>query len=259
MKKYEIKIIKSCYDSNADYHSNDSISASGLKEISKTNPSAYLNKQWQETVDLAIGTAIHTAILEPEKFSDEIYVMPDLNLRTKAGKEEKEQHIKDAGQKTVISETNYDLVKKASESFSANKKAVDLLKESEIEKSYYGQINGIHVRCRPDMLGKDFICDLKSCRSIWANDFRQNAKNMRWFLQAVFYSDFLSIPAENFRFIGVSKDKNPKVEIFGLTEKHIDLGRWQWQEAFDRWFFYKETGVCPGEYWNDFDNEIKLI
>jgi hypothetical protein len=259
MKKYSITILNSCYDSNADYHSYKSISASGLKEISKTSPSAYLNKEWQETEALAIGTAIHTIILEPEKFADELYIMPDLNLRTKAGKEEKQEHIKNAENKTIISETNYELVQKARDAFSKNKKAVDLLKDAEIEKSFYGQINGIDVRCRPDIFTKDFICDLKSCRSIWANDFRQNAKNMRWFLQAVFYSDFLSIPAENFRFIGISKDKSPKVEIFGLTQKHIDLGRWQWQEAFYRWSFYKETGVCPGEYWNDFKNEIKLI
>ena len=196
MKKYNITISNSCYDSNADYHSKQSISASGLKEISKTSPSAYLKKEWQETEALAIGTAIHTIILEPEKFSDEIYVMPDLNLRTKAGKEEKQEHIKNAENKTIISETNYELVQNARDVFAKNKKAVNLLKDAEIEK---------------------------------------------------------------FWFIGISKDKNPKVEIFGFTQKHIDLGRWQWQEAFDRWSFYKETGVCPGEYWNDFDNEIKLI
>ena len=80
MKKYNITISNSCYDSNADYHSNESISASGLKEISKTSPSAYLKKEWQETEALAIGTAIHTIILEPEKFADELYIMPDLNL-----------------------------------------------------------------------------------------------------------------------------------------------------------------------------------
>ena len=43
----EIKINEVCKDSNSDYHSHKSISASGLKEISSSSVTDYLNKEFK--------------------------------------------------------------------------------------------------------------------------------------------------------------------------------------------------------------------
>ena len=254
----EIKINKVCKDSNSDYHSHKSISASGLKEISSSSITDYLNKEFKTSLALELGSAIHTIILEPELFDSEFYVMPNVDLRTKAGKQSKLEHQQLAQGRTLLSQSNYDLLEKILVSFKSNSDAMALL-DGKIEYSHYGSINNIDVRCRPDILGKDFVCDIKSCKSVNPVSFRKDCFTYKWFLQAAFYSDFLSIPAENFRFIAVSKEDNPKVKVFGIRKKNIDLGRQQWHEAFERWQFYKETGICPGEYWDEYKDNIQLL
>jgi len=82
----EIKLNSILKDSNTDYHSNKSISASGLKEISSTSVTDYLNKKFKTSLALELGSAIHTIILEPELFDTEFHIMPNIDLRTKAGK-----------------------------------------------------------------------------------------------------------------------------------------------------------------------------
>jgi len=254
----EIKLNSILKDSNTDYHSNKSISASGLKEISSTSVTDYLNKKFKTSLALELGSAIHTIILEPELFDTEFHIMPNIDLRTKAGKELKIKHQEIANGRILLSESNYNLLKKILVSFKKNRDAVKLL-DGKIEISHYGTVNNIDVRCRPDILGKDFVCDIKSCKSVNAYNFRKDCYTYKWFLQAVFYSDFLSVPAENFRFIAISKEDEPKVKVFGLTKKSIELGRQQWHEAFNRWQFYKETGICSGENWNDFKDSVQLL
>ena len=65
-----MKIVK---DSNDQYHSQDSISASGLKEISKNSVYHYLNRLPFESSAMALGTAVHTALLAPDTFYDIYY------------------------------------------------------------------------------------------------------------------------------------------------------------------------------------------
>ena len=55
-------------DSNDVYHSHDSISASGLKTIYKKSVYHYLNKeQFKSSPSMKFGSAVHSALLEPEK------------------------------------------------------------------------------------------------------------------------------------------------------------------------------------------------
>mgnify|MGYP003135087212 FL=1 len=258
MQEIKIELKKSCQDSNSDYHSHKSISASGLKTISKYSPSYHANKVFETNKNLELGSAIHTAILEPKKFDYEFYILPEINLRTKAGKAEKLEHEKLADGKILLTKSDIELVEKIYEAFHKNKEAAELL-NNKIEISHYGKINGVDVRCRPDILGFDFVADIKSCQDASPAEFSRACKNWRWYLQAVFYSDFLKRPAENFKFIAVSKSANPQVRVYGLKNRNIDLGRWQWQEALKRWDFYNKTGICPGEFWGDYRDNLKLI
>ena len=45
----------------------------------------YLNQKPFESKAMAFGSAVHTALLEPDDFDDEYYVMPKLDRRTKIG------------------------------------------------------------------------------------------------------------------------------------------------------------------------------
>jgi hypothetical protein len=63
-----IEIVK---DSNDEYHSHDSISASGLKKIAEDwSIENFLIAKYEESEAMKLGTAIHAAFLEPETFYD---------------------------------------------------------------------------------------------------------------------------------------------------------------------------------------------
>ena len=253
-----IKVKKICKDSNEKYHKSKSISASGLKTISAKSPSEYVNKTFTTNKNVELGSAIHTYILEPYNFKDEFYIMPNLDLRTKVGRELKQAHLVEANGKILLTKKDMDLLDQIKEAFKNNTEANELL-DNKIEISYYGEIDDVPVRCRPDIVADDFIVDLKSCQDASPFEFMKTAKHWRWYLQAVFYSDFLQMSAEKFKFIAISKTEKPRVEVYGLMDKNIDLGRWQWKEALSRWKFYLDTGLCPGEYWTNFRNNTKLI
>jgi hypothetical protein len=80
-----MKIVK---DSNQVYHSHNSISASGLKEIYKKSVFHFLNRKFKESPAMKLGTAVHQAILEPYDFHDIYHITEKIDKRTKAGKEE---------------------------------------------------------------------------------------------------------------------------------------------------------------------------
>ena len=50
------------------YHSHNSISASGLKTIYKKSVYHLINQRFKETPAMALGTAVHAAILESDDF-----------------------------------------------------------------------------------------------------------------------------------------------------------------------------------------------
>ena len=89
-------------DSNEVYHSHNSISASGLKTIYKKSVFHYLNKeQFISTPAMNFGSAVHSALLEPEK--KEILALPEnINLRTKKDRDFKNKLISDNKDKIVI-------------------------------------------------------------------------------------------------------------------------------------------------------------
>ena len=79
-----MRIVK---DSNDEYHAQKSISASGLKEISKNSVYHHINRLPFESSSMALGTAVHTALLEPDTFYDIYYPLPEIkDARTKEGR-----------------------------------------------------------------------------------------------------------------------------------------------------------------------------
>ena len=80
--------MKKIKDSNHDYHAHKSISASGLKSIYKKSVYHYLNQKPFISQSMNFGNAVHDAILENS--TKNIKVLPELNLRLKKDREERD-------------------------------------------------------------------------------------------------------------------------------------------------------------------------
>ena len=77
------------------YHAVDALSKSMMSKILKS-PAHYraaLDEHQEPTKSMQMGTAIHTAVLEPQLYSQVVAVVPpDIDGRTKEGKQWKEAH-----------------------------------------------------------------------------------------------------------------------------------------------------------------------
>ena len=74
------------FDSNEQYHSHDSISASGLKYIAEYPIEKFLSQENVTTPAMALGSATHEAVYQPKVFYKNYYPMPKLDLRYKENK-----------------------------------------------------------------------------------------------------------------------------------------------------------------------------
>lgn len=233
-----MKVIK---DSNDQYHANTSISASGLKYISKYSIYHFLNQLPRETASMAFGTAVHTALLEGETFYDIYYALPEIgDLRKKENKELKKIHEEKSEGKICLSFQDHERIKKIVENFKKNKLAQHYCK-GEIELSHYLKHETIDVRVRPDVINhvSGFICDVKTCQDASPQAFRRDIYKYNYDLQAAFYMDMLG--ADKFKFVVCEVNHPYTVVVHTLDDDFIELGRQKWKNAFEYWKHYVLT------------------
>lgn len=233
-------------DSNDQYHAHNSISASGLKLISKYSVYHFLNQQVKETTSMAFGTAVHTALLEKDTFYDIYYALPKIgDLRKKENKELKKEEEQKAEGKILLSWEDHEKIKHIIQNFKKNKLAQHYCK-GECELSHYLKYDDVDVRVRPDVVNHvgGFISDVKTCQDASPQAFRRDVFKWGYHIQAAFYMDMLNI--NTFKFICVEVNHPYTVVVHTLNNDFIDLGRKQWKQALLDWKHYL------------IDNEVRL-
>ena len=252
--------MKTGFDTNEFYHSAPGISASGLKTIYKKSVYHFLNQKPFESTAMALGSAVHCAMLEPELYYKYYHVMPKIDRRTKAGKEAFEIETKKSDGKILLSLEDHEKITSILNNFRNHDLAQNYCK-GEIELSHYSKHENIDVRVRPDVLNRveNFISDVKTCQDNSPNAFKRDVYKYGYHLQCAFYSDMLGVPAENFRFIAVETNYPFSVEVYGLSTEMIEQGRNGWKRAFNDWKIYVETGIILGFIWNNFNKDGSLI
>jgi len=241
-------------ESNEQYHQSAAISASGLKTIYETSVWHFLNKKPYTTSSMNLGTAVHTAILEPKQFYKDYTVMPKFDGRTKAGKEAKAEFYEQANleQKEILEEADYEKITGILNTLNdKNLLASVIAKEycqGEKEISHYLNFQGVDVRVRPDNINRiaGFISDVKTCQKNTPRAFRSDIYKYNYHLQAAFYSDALGLPPENFVFIACETNHPFGVQSYSLSDEMIEQGRNAYNKALSDWQFYLDTGVALG-------------
>lgn len=253
--------MKKVKDTNAEYHSVKSLSSSALKTIYKTSVKHWLSVKVKPSKAMDFGTAVHTALLEPLKFKDDVAVKPDnIDRRTKAGKEAYAEFVEDAKGKAIIDNDQNNLIHEIIDVVQS-KSYIDYYLHGQTELSHYGKFMDLDCRCRPDVIntGKNFITDIKTCQSTHPADFTRDVEKWRYDLQAAFYSDFCGIPAENFRFViimatmALQDDGSVKpyadAQLISLDKNLIERGRAAYKEAINKYKLYLKVGISDQITW----------
>lgn len=141
---------------------------------------------------LTLGTAVHTALLEPERFADEYLCAPDVDLRTKDGKQTLADFEVSATERgcMVLRKDDFELVELMRDSALAYPMVADLLENGEPELSiFYRTANGVLLKIRPDWLGTlsdvPFILDVKTTDDV--SEFGKSVDKYGYHLQAAYY------------------------------------------------------------------------
>lgn len=237
------------------YLSKAALSSSSLKLL-LDSPKTYRNvAQYgsEESQALRDGWLFHTAILEPEVFSSQIFV-DVASKNTKAYREAKEEHGK------VFTMTEKNDAERIADAFLRNTKSIELIRDSEFEVPIIGEVMGFPFRGKADVLAKnqkieleilgeklglnktinfkvlrdcigtDRIVDLKTTTDIKA--FPYSAKKYSYDVQCYLYCQLFGVNYTDFTFLVMDK-KSLDIGVFHCSEEFYHAGEQKVEAALD--------------------------
>lgn len=246
--------------SNAAYHGGDGVSKSGLDLIAKSPLhywSAYLDPQREprvETPAMALGTAIHSAVLEPDLFADEYLVMPKIDRRTKAGKEQHEELIANAGNKRILTPEDYNACFSIQQNIRQHPAAQLLLGSGEPELSVFWRDaeTGVLCKCRPDWFNykANIMVDVKSTEDASHEGFQRSIIKWGYHVQAAWYLDGFKAATgtmpKAFVFAAVEKKRPYATAFYYADADMIEIGRLLYRERLNEFASCLKRNLWPG-------------
>ena len=87
----------------------------------------HMDNPEEPTASLLFGIAVHMALLEPGKFLEQYIVAPNVDRRTKAGKEEYAAFLESSDGMSIISQDDMNTIHEMQRALLANEEAAGLL------------------------------------------------------------------------------------------------------------------------------------
>lgn len=224
------------------YRTHPGVNKSTLWEMRKS-PAHYkyaLEHQTEkDTPALRFGRALHTAILQPEEFKQNYVVAPDIDRRTKAGREEWERFLDVNRGKDVLSQDDYDTINGMYESVWNDDTAADLLNGCLTETPLFwtDEATRIRCKCRLDAHKDGIVVDLKSCADAATSRFARDAMKYGYDVQAAHYLRGYKAKYGNnaeFWFLCVEKTPPYAVNVIKASDAFVDRGTWQLIDLMDK-------------------------
>ena len=217
------------------YHALDAIGKSDLDKIAHS-PMHWKYAEREETPAMRIGSAVHCAVLEPERFSADYVIAPECDKRTKAGKEQWVEFETANPGKTILCADDGLLCNRIADAVRSHHGALELLTNGRPEVSALWCNDEFRTRCRArfDWLRDDgLIVDLKTTTDARPTAFARSCASFRYHVQAAWYQDghfyAADTPPLGFVFIAVEKTAPYAVALYELDDEAIELGR-AWAE-----------------------------
>ena len=189
---------------NEEYHGHkESISRSAMMDFAKS-PFTYWAKHLnplrplkEATPQMQLGSAFHALILEPHVFEKEYFIMPERVLLKNVGREaydeykKTEEEAKNCKDKVVLSRDDYLVLLEMQSRFQLNKEAVELIRDSRIENSFFwiDKDSELLLKARPDILHENMIVDLKTCADASPKAFQNTMVSGGYHIQGAMIRD----------------------------------------------------------------------
>ena len=234
-------------ESIEDYHANAALSHSKL-ETFRRRPALFFKKYIAKSLfpvepssAFRIGSAAHTAILEPIQYHLRYAIKPEgIDRRTKDGKLAFAAFESENVGKIVISEEEHDQVYSMFGAVNWHKLAAQLLSKGTAEVTWRTQ-GTMPLQCRTDWFnpagcelsaGRPYVADLKTVESLddeAFSNFEKAVFRYGYHRQAGFYlpliTEITGAPVFDFFFIAVEKVEPFGVAVYRLSDAAIARGQ----------------------------------
>ena len=238
---------------NEDYHAYEGISKSGLDKIAKSPAHFYLSAPKGQTPAMRMGTIVHTAVLEPERFRAEYITLKGI---TSKAKPEYKAAAKVHGGGNVLTEQEGAEVISLQETIAASRDASAALAECDtFELSAFVEISGVICRARYDAISlkTGVSVDLKTTRDSSREEFAKSVFNFRYHVQDAFYSmiyERITGYPMRFKFLAVENEPphcpmvyelDQEAKQYGLQDAMRDLLTYKRANDSQEWNGYEQT------------------
>lgn len=245
---------------NDAYHAYDGISKSGL-DLVDVSPAHYAYAEPRKsTRAMEIGTAIHTAILEPKVFRTEYMLLKDVHDRRAS---EYKQAVKALGSsERVLTGTEADRVTGMQISAESNS---DWIARTKVER--YSELSafvqcpktGALLRARFDHIGTDAVAvDLKKTQDARYEAFQKSVANYRYHVQDAFYSHIYKLitgePLRGFWFLAIEENAPNTAKMYKLDDEARAIGTRQFMANLEAYAEAESTGD-----WATYDTTSELM
>lgn len=236
---------------SSQYHRTMGLSKGGLMALKKS-PAHFW--QWMtsppdpSTQAMALGTATHTLVFEPEKWASEIAVIPeDAPKKPTASQTKAEEpsekakvsldwwtkfHNTNVG-KTIITAEQDILARGMANAVYANEEVLPFLKhysaKAELSIMATEKVKGLDIacKCRADLVTMDgsVIVDLKTTQDSSAEEFSRKFMSLGYWMQAAHYmatARLAGLPVKRFIFVAVESTPPHSVALYELDEQSLD-------------------------------------
>lgn len=245
---------------NKEYHESGALSSSQLKKLLIQTPNRFYYESTQErgasSAAQNLGSAVHSLVLEPLKFSQEFAETPTKSRTSKEGRNLWEQFETLHGDKTPLNAQQIDYANRMAEALINHDEAAHYLQGSLNEQSVYwrhkDKLEGIAIdvplKVRPDALSRNRPCivDIKTSTSAAYSEFSKSLAKFQYCLSSFMYlhgvnqnADLLKACGQNsysgFVFLVVENTPPFSVAVYELDSEALYTGQRHFEESLIRY------------------------
>jgi exodeoxyribonuclease VIII len=210
-----------------------------------------------QTPAMALGSAVHSAVLEPDLFIEQFAAAPICDKRTKAGKKTWADFCNANDDKEILKADEYDRCMKMSKSAGRNPIIEEMIKEmgcTELSFVWVDEDTGVLCKGRVDryarLWGNSVVADLKTTEVATEDSWKREVVKYQYHAQAAFYLDGLEclspVEGRKFLWLAIEKASPFAVAIFEPDAATIQKGRAMYRNYLRQWAACQETRVWPG-------------
>ena len=229
------------------------LSQSQLKEL-RRSPAHFrwaLDNPRERTPQMALGSALHALVLQPELFADEYVVMPSFDRRTKDGKAAYAAWVAENEGVTPITDEDLTSLQAMKAALLSQPEAAALISGSHPEIELRFELSGVACKAKLDGYYARYGCvfDIKTTQDASPQEFSRSILRFGYHIQAAWYLEAArqnGLDADSFAFLCV-ESKAPHVgAVYELALDALRRGREEISALLDLYSTCVHTNTWPG-------------